>query len=99
MLNKLLIQLSLEKTKSSTNLIKLLQNIILILQQFSTVSKNHNNTTYYKNVQQILEQLKTDSIKTLREIEIQKLNKNSSNYNKIINQLKEILKSILGEIN
>jgi hypothetical protein len=99
MLNKLLIQLSLEKTKSSTNLIKLLQNIILILQQFSTVSKNHNNTTYYKNVQQILEQLKTDSIKTLKEIEIQKLNKNSSNYNKIINQLKEILKSILGEIN
>jgi hypothetical protein len=98
-LNKLLIKLSLEKTKSSTNLIKLLQNIILILQQFSEVSKNRNNTKYYTNVHKILEQLKTDSIKTLKEIEIQKLNKNSSNYNKIINQLKEILKSILGEIN
>ena len=98
-LNTLLIQLSLEKTKSSSNLIKLLQNIILILQQFSEVSKNRNNTKYYTNVQRILEQLKTDSIKTLKEIEIQKLNKNSSNYNKIINQLKEIMKSMLSYIN
>ena len=98
-LNTLLIQLSLEKTKTSTELIKLLQNIIMTLQQFSEVSKNRNNTKYYRVAEEILEQLKTDSIKTLREIDIQKLNKNSSNYNKIINQLKEILKSILGEIN
>jgi hypothetical protein len=97
-INELLIKLSLEKTKTSTDLINLLNNISNILQKFSEVSKNHSDKDYLVNIQKILDELKSSSLNIIKQINTQKLNKNNKNYNEIISNLKDIITNILSEI-